>query len=83
MSGFKDERVLRLHRKLKARGTSVGKVADQIFCGRSHVSQVIAGTRAGRHTWPKLERVLTAEELAIFGRVPRGTFSHMEQEVRR
>jgi hypothetical protein len=79
MSGIKALNLTLFHRKLRARGSSVSAIAKEIFCGRSHVTQVINGTRSGRHTWPKLERVLRPDELALLGRnVPRGTLSHME-----
>lgn len=79
MSGIKPMAVTLLRRKLVARGSSVSKVADQIFAGRSHVSQVLNGRLPGTQTWRKLERVLTADELALFGRVPRGTNVDVEQ----
>lgn len=79
MSGLKAQNLTLLHRKLRARGTNVTAIAELIFCGRSHVTQVLNGTRRGAHTWPKLEQVLRPDELALLGRgVPRGTLSHME-----
>lgn len=87
MSGLKPRNLTLLHRKLRARGTSVTALADLIFAGRSHVTQVLNGTRNGAHTWPKLEQVLKPDKLALLGRggrgVPRGTLSHMEQEAGR
>jgi hypothetical protein len=81
VSGIKSDHIAAFHRKLRARGTSITQIAAQIYCGRSHVTQVLNGSRPGAHTWPKLERVLTTAELALLGRVPRGTMSHMEQPV--
>jgi hypothetical protein len=79
MSGIKDVNLSWFFRSLHARGMDVTKLAEQLMCGRSHLSQVLNGRRPGGHTWPKLQRVLTPRELQLLGRdVPRGTNSHME-----
>jgi hypothetical protein len=61
---------------------NVSVLARVLNVGRSHLAQVLAGTRTGTVTWRKVERsgLLTPEELRLLGRdVPRGTNSHMEQ----
>ena len=86
MSGIKPVALTWFYRSLHARGTNLTRIADQIFCGRSHLSQVISGKRPGGHTWRKLMTVLTPEELTLLRdagvNVPRSTNSHMEHETK-
>jgi hypothetical protein len=51
-----------LQKLLTKRSLDVGKLADQIFSSRSHVTQVLLGQRRGANTWAKLKRVMTEEE---------------------
>lgn len=81
MSGIKPLPSTLLQRKLRARGSSLAKIAKKIFSSRAHVTEVINKKRSGGHTWPKLEKVLKPEELALARAVPRSTNSHMEQEA--
>jgi len=54
-----------LEKLLSRRQFDVTKLAAQIFGGRAHVTQVLLGTRSGKATWPKLEKVLTPQEFEV------------------
>lgn len=87
MSGIKPIAVTEFIRTLKGRGMTLSELANQMNCGRSHLSQVINGHRPGGHTWAKLAKALPAEDVAklreglkpVFHNLPRGTNIHMEQ----
>jgi len=55
----------RFFAQLHRRGESVVNLALKLGCGRSHLTQVLNGTRLGGRTLDKLPDVLTAEELAL------------------
>lgn len=83
MSGLKPIDLTRFYRSLHARGLTITELAESLNCGRSHLSQVLNGSRTGKPTWRKIEaaELLTPEELELLGRsVPRETNPHVEHE---
>lgn len=50
MSGVKEMALMEFHRSLKAMG-GVSGLAEYARVGRSHLSQVLTGDRAGAATW--------------------------------
>lgn len=50
---------------LSKRSLTIETLADMIFSSRSHVNQVLRGSRKGIRTWNKLARVLSVEEMAL------------------
>ncbi len=50
MSGVKEMALMEFHRSIKAMG-GVSGLAEYARVGRSHLSQVLAGDRAGTATW--------------------------------
>lgn len=65
MSGMKPIALTEFLRSLRARGKSLSIIAQELHCGRSHLSQVVNGRRSGGHTWRKLATVLTVDELKL------------------
>jgi hypothetical protein len=65
VSGFTPIPLTHFRHALKARGVSLGELADQIGRARHHVSQVLHGQRNGAEVWPLIRAVVTAEEWAI------------------
>lgn len=65
MSGMRPIQMTLFLRSLRARGKTLSKIADELFIGRSHLSQVVNGRRSGGHTWRKLKKVLTVDELKL------------------
>lgn len=49
------------------RGMTVDRLAQQTRCGRSHLTQVLLGKRAGPETRAKLKDFLTQAELEALG----------------
>lgn len=66
---------------LHGRGVTAEQLAEAICSGRSHVTQVLNGTRQGLPTRRKLlaRDLLTERERELLGwTVPHGTKSHVE-----
>lgn len=64
MSGFTPIPISRFRDQLGSRGLTIERLADDIGRGRSHVSQVLWGHRAGGDTWARIRAVVTDEEWA-------------------
>ncbi len=64
MSGLTPIALVRFRDQLGTRGSSFERLADEIGCGRSHVSQVLHGHRLGGDTWPLIRAVVTDGEWA-------------------
>lgn len=62
-------RLLHQRRDEDGRQMSVSRLADLAVVGRSHLTQVLAGRRAGTHTWPLIFPWLTAHETAMLGKL--------------
>lgn len=50
---------------LQKRSLTIELLADMIFTGRPHLSQVLNGRRPGTRTWATLKKVLSAEEYDV------------------
>jgi hypothetical protein len=68
------------YRRLRRRRLNAAKLAAKIVSGRTHVTEVINGTKESPRTWHRLARHLKPEELALLGRDSNGDL--VEQEVR-
>lgn len=62
MAGITPHAIWLFRRSLRARGQSMAGLAAQIGRGRSHLSQVIQGSRPGGYTWARVRAAVTAEE---------------------
>jgi hypothetical protein len=69
-----------LQKLLSRRQFDVSKLADQIFAGRAHVTQVLLGQRRGANTWPKLKRVMTDQEYAAAKKFADGELALREKK---
>lgn len=49
----------------RARGIRQEQLADDAMTSRAHLSQVLTGSRRGKHTWKRLVRVLPREGLLL------------------
>ena len=68
------------------RGLTVVKLAEMTFSGRSHLTNVLNGRRAGRLTWKRLARVLSKEEYELawgFAEAERAGFGGDGQDGKR
>lgn len=90
MSGIQPLHLTHFYRRLRRRGHDAGTLADKIVSGRTHVTEVINGTKDSPRTRRRLARYLKPEELGLLGWdkhgavVPRSTLSqerHFPAEV--
>lgn len=58
MPGLKDRHLAEAQRLMHLRGMSAATLAEELCSGRSHVTQVINGTRRRGNTWRRLRRHL-------------------------
>jgi hypothetical protein len=76
---FKDEKLAAAYRLLRARGVSARVLADRLHTSRSHVTQVLNGTRRKGRSWDRVKDFLEPEEIALLqecptrDKAPRGT----------
>jgi hypothetical protein len=66
-----EQRYERLKKMLLGRGTNVSAIARLATKGSKnwpHVTKVLRGLRAGKHTWPRLVDFLTRDELIVLGK---------------
>ena len=64
MSGIKDPNLAAFHRKLRARGMTVSRLAAESRVGRANLEQMMNGQRNGRNTWKHVMPHL--EEAEVF-----------------
>lgn len=63
MPGIKPLPLTEFHRSLRAEGTTICALARRARVGRAHLTQVLAGTRSGAHTWKHILPLLTPNQL--------------------
>jgi hypothetical protein len=71
MPGLKDRHLAEAYRVMHIRGITAETLADELCSSRSHVCQVINGTRRRGNTWRRLRRHLAG--------VAPEVLSHLEQ----
>lgn len=78
MSGIKPLPLTHFYRRIHNRGLTADLLADKIVSGRTHVTEVLNGTKDSPRTWRRLARFLKPSELALLGRDSRGVLIPQE-----
>lgn len=69
MSGLTPLPVTHFRRSLRARGSNLATLADELGLSRNHLSQVLHGRRPGAEVWPLLQAALPPEEWSLLLRL--------------